>query len=117
MAKNPTNPKLKLFEDDPLTKVLKKEHWDKVDPFTFDFDESASSTLPKDKFTFEVKIGEDNDDEEEDLSKLKAPNLEDISVVKSEIYFDQKNIPRARFIFNVKNSGGEDVVGVYGKGG
>ncbi len=55
MAKNPTNPKLKLFEDDPLTKVLKKEHWDKVDPFTFDFDESASSTLPKDKLNPKVK--------------------------------------------------------------
>jgi hypothetical protein len=117
MATN--NPKLKLFEDDPLTKVLKKEHWDLVDPFTFQIDEGPVGTTPKDKFTFEVTIGDGNEDEPEDpgLTKLKAPNLEDITVVKSEIYFDQKNTPRARFIFNVKNSVGDDVIGVYGKGG
>lgn len=117
MAKN--NPKLKLFEDDPLTKVLKKEHWDLIDPFTFQLDEGPAGTNPKDKFTAEVNIGDDNEEEEDDPNKdkLKAPNLEDITVVKSEIYFDQKNIPKARFIFNVKNSAGEDVIGVFGKGG
>lgn len=119
MAKNPTNPKLKLFEDDPLAKALKKEHYDVVNPFTFNFDASADSTVPKSKFTFEATVGDDNDDGDNGDIKIKlaAPNLEDITVVKSEIYYDQKNVPHARFIFNVKNHVGDDVVGVYGKGG
>lgn len=117
MATN--NPKLKLFADDPLTKVIKKEHWDELDPFSYQIDEGPSGSFPNNKFTFEVNIGDNDDEPDEDPNKdkLKAPNLEDITVVKSEIYFDQKNIPRARFIFNVKNSAGDDVIGVYGKGG
>jgi|LauGreDrversion4_2_1035121.scaffolds.fasta_scaffold103634_1 hypothetical protein len=118
MAKN--NPKLKLFEDDPLVKALKKEHVDIINPFTYNFDDTPSGSLPANKFTFSAVIGEDDDDDTDStkpVEKLQAPNLEDISVVKSEIYYDQKGVPHARFIFNVKNHVGDDVVGVYGKGG
>jgi hypothetical protein len=118
MATN--NPKLKLFEDDPLVKALKKEHVDIINPFTYNFDDTPLGSLPENKFTFSPVIGEDDDDDDDStkpVEKLKAPNLEDITVVKSEIYYDQKGVPHARFVFNVKNHVGDDVVGVYGKGG
>jgi hypothetical protein len=116
MAKN--NPKLKLFEDDPLVKALKKEHVDIINPFTYAFDDGPAGSLPANKFTFSPVIGEDDEEEDDgSKSKLAAPNLEDITVVKSEIYYDQKGVPHARFIFNVKNHVGDGVVGVYGKGG
>jgi hypothetical protein len=123
MAKNPTNPKLKIFEDDPLVKVLKKEHYDIVDPFTYQISVDAAGSLPQPEFTFSAVIGDDSDDDTDDdgtalqIQKLSAPNLEDISLVKSEIYYDQKKVPHVRFIFNVKNHVGDEVLGVYGKGG
>jgi len=115
MAKN--NPKLKLFEDDPLVKALKKEHVDIINPFTYNFDDTPGGSLPNSKFTFSPIIGEDDEDDDKEKTKLAAPNLEDITLVKSEIYYDQKGVPQARFIFNVKNHVGDGVIGVYGKGG
>jgi hypothetical protein len=115
MAKN--NPKLKLFQDDPLVKALKKEHVDIINPFTYSFDNDPSGSLPAGKFTFSGIIGGDDPAEQTIPGGLAAPNLEDITLVKSEIYYDQKGVPQARFIFNVKNHVGDEVVGVYGKGG
>jgi hypothetical protein len=119
MAKN--NPKLKLFEDDPLVKVLKKEHYDIVDPFTYKILDNGAGSDPTFEATFSAVVGDDipDDDEEtnKDIQKLDAPNLEDITLVKSEIYYDQKKVPRIRFVFNVKNHVGDEVVGAYGKGG
>jgi hypothetical protein len=121
MATN--NPKLKLFEDDPLVKVLKKEHYDLVDPFTYKISDDVVGTLPKSEATFSAVFEDDNTTNEEDtdktdnIEKLDAPNLEDITLVKTEIYYDQKKVPHMRFIFNVKNHVGDEVVGVYGKGG
>jgi len=119
MAKN--NPKLKLFEDDPLVKVLKKEHYDIVDPFTYKIVDNGAGSDPTFEATFSAVVGDDNPDDGEetnkDIQKLDAPNLEDITLVKSEIYYDQKKVPRIRFVFNVKNHVGDEVVGAYGKGG
>jgi len=119
MAKN--NPKLKLFEDDPLVKVLKKEHYDIVDPFTYKIVDNGAGSDPTFEATFSAVVGDDNPDDDEetnkDIKKLDAPNLEDITLVKSEIYYDQKKVPRIRFVFNVKNHVGDEVVGAYGKGG
>ena len=120
MAKN--NPKLKLFEDDPLVKVLKKEHYDIVDPFTYKILDNGAGADPKFEATFSAVVGDDNPDDENtdpvtNIEKLDAPNLEDITLVKSEIYYDQKKVPHNRFIFNVKNHVGDEVVGAYGKGG
>jgi hypothetical protein len=119
MAKN--NPKLKLFEDDPLVKVLKKEHYDIVDPFTYKILDNGAGSDPTFEATFSAVVGDDNPDDDEetnkDIQKLDAPNLEDITLVKSEIYYDQKKVPRIRFVFNVKNHVGDEVVGAYGKGG
>ncbi|NDB81343.1 MAG: hypothetical protein EB127_01145 [Alphaproteobacteria bacterium] len=121
MATN--NPKLKLFEDDPLIKVLKKEHYDLVDPFTYQIQADVVGTLPKPEATFSAVVSDDNTDDEEandpatKIQKLDAPNLEDITLVKTEIYYDQKKVPHMRFVFNVKNHVGDEVIGVYGKGG
>jgi hypothetical protein len=121
MAKN--NPKLKLFEDDPLVKVLKKEHYDTVDAFTYQISDNGAGADPKFEATFSAVVGDDNEDDDDNtgsvqnIEKLESPNLEDITLVKSEIYYDQKKVPRMRFIFNVKNHVGDEVVGAYGKGG
>ena len=121
MANN--NPKLKLFEDDPLVKVLKKEHYDLVDPFTYQISDNGAGSDPKFEATFSAVVGDDNEDDDEytdpskNIQKLDAPNLEDITLVKSEIYYDQKKVPHIRFVFNVKNHVGDEVIGAYGKGG
>ena len=121
MATN--NPKLKLFEDDPLVKVLKKEHYDIVDTFTYQILDNGLAADPTFEATFSAVVGDDNTDDEEssdpskEIQKLDAPNLEDITLVKSEIYYDQKKVPHMRFIFNVKNHVGDEVIGAYGKGG
>jgi hypothetical protein len=121
MAKN--NPKLKLFEDDPLIKILKKEHYDIVDPFTYQIKDDGAAADPTFEATFSAVVGDGNLDENEnkdpytDIQKLDAPNLEDITLIKSEIYYDQKKVPHIRFVFNVKNHVGDEVIGAYGKGG
>jgi predicted ATPase len=121
MAKN--NPKLKLFEGDPLIKVLKKEHYDIVNPFTYIISDNGAGEDPTFEDTFSVVVEDNTSDNQQnaDLStniqKLDAPNLEDITLVKSEIYYDQKKVPHIRFVFNVKNHIGDEVIGAYGKGG
>lgn len=124
MAKNPVNPKLKLFADDPLTKALKREHWDEINPFTYTISSDPLSSLPQIEYTFSdiVADGDDSSAAPGDplylgVQKLEAPNLEDITVIKAELYYDQKKVPKMRFVFNVKNHVGEGVVGVKGKGG
>ena len=121
MANN--NPKLKLFEDDPLVKVLKKEHYDIVDSFTYQISDNGAGATPKFESTFSDDIlnediqDENNTDTTSNIQKLDAPNLEDITLVNSEIYYDQKKVPHMSFIFNVKNHVGDEVIGAYGKGG
>ena len=92
-------------------------------PFTYKISDDVVGTLPKSEATFSAVFEDDNTTNEEDtdktdnIEKLDAPNLEDITLVKTEIYYDQKKVPHMRFIFNVKNHVGDEVVGVYGKGG
>ena len=114
--------KVKLLPDDKLTSVLKTHLFDTADPFDYSMSTDESGSTPKDTFVFSPDVTEDESSGEDGLAgdtvvKYGAPNLEDIVLVKSEIYYDQKKVPHARFIFNVKNHIGDEVVGAYGIGG
>jgi hypothetical protein len=41
-----------------------------------------------------------------------VPHMDDVSIVKNSTYVDAKNNVRTKIIFKVKNSSGEDIVGV-----
>jgi len=109
-------PKIKLFPDDPLVKKLKSEHYELINPFSYSISSDSVASLPEDPE--DPQAPEDPEYPEDPTDQnAEAPSLEDITVVKSEIYYDSKNVPHARFIFNIKNHVGDSVVGVYGKGG
>jgi hypothetical protein len=100
--------KLLLFEGDPLIKTLKPDYYVIVG------DNSLKSILdPVDN------LDPDEDPEgPEDLSeRLGAPSLSDITLVSKTMVTDKNKNQYVEFVFNVKNSGGETVVGaeVYGQ--
>ena len=102
--------KLLLFEGDPLIKTLKPDYYIIVG------DDSLKSII-----TPAVDIlnpGEEDPGEdpgEENL--LKSPSLSDITLVSKTMVTDKNKNQYVEFVFNVKNSGGETVVGaeVYGQ--
>jgi hypothetical protein len=100
--------RLLLFEGDPLIKTLKPDYYIIVG------DNSLKSILdPVDN------LDPDEDPEgPEDLSeRLGAPSLSDITLVSKTMVTDKNKNQYVEFVFNVKNSGGETVVGaeVYGQ--
>lgn len=104
--------KLMLFPGDPLIKILKPDYYIIVDPGSLDviYD---SGVDPED----EDYIDPDEEQEEEENSGLKAPSLSDISLVSKTMVTDKNKNQFIEFVFNIKNSGGDSVVGVeaYGK--
>ena len=104
--------KLILFPGDPLIKTLKPEYYVIVDPGSLEviFDSS-------------VNAGEgDPDDPEDDpddpyVNNLKSPSLSDITLVSKTMVTDKNKNQFIEFVFNVKNSGGDTVIGaeVYGQ--
>ena len=106
--------KLLLFPGDPLINVLKPDYYVIVDPGSLDviFDPS----------------GEEGDGDPDDpnnpyrpqnpfVNNLKAPSLSDITLVSKTIITDKNKNQFVEFVFNVKNSGGDTVIGaeVYGQ--
>jgi hypothetical protein len=103
--------KLLLFEGDPLIKTLKPDYYAIVgkdtltgiadptgeDPGT----EDPGEELPEDPW----------------VNTLKAPSLSDITLVSKTMITDKNKNQYIEFVFNVKNSGGETVVGaeIYGQ--
>jgi hypothetical protein len=54
--------------------------------------------------------GEPDDPE---LPEIKSrPNLSDISVISNEVVYDAANNPTAKLVFKIKNSSGEELIGV-----
>ena len=100
--------KLLLFEGDPLIKTLKPDYYVIVG------DNSLKSILDS-----VDNLDPDEDPEgPEDLSeRLGAPSLSDITLVSKTMVTDKNKNQYVEFVFNVKNSGGETVVGaeVYGQ--
>lgn len=102
--------KLLLFPGDPLIKTLKPDYYVIVEPGTLNvlFDSGVDPQDP-----------EDPDEEPEDsyTDELKAPSLSDITLVSKTMITDKNKNQFVEFVFNVKNSGGDTVIGaeVYGQ--
>jgi hypothetical protein len=102
--------KLLLFEGDPLIKTLKPDYY---------------AIVGKDTLTgIADPTGEDPgfDPEDPELPEdpgdgLRAPSLSDITLVSKTMVTDKNKNQYVEFVFNVKNSGGETVVGaeIYGQ--
>lgn len=105
--------KLLLFEGDPLIKTLKPDYYIIVG------DNSLKSiTNPVDNEDQEGDFEDEEFEGPEDLSeRLGAPSLSDITLVSKTMVTDKNKNQYVEFVFNVKNSGGETVVGaeVYGQ--
>jgi hypothetical protein len=103
--------KLMLFPGDPLIKTLKPDYYVIVDPGSLDvvFNSSVDAN------------DEDPDDPDEPddpyVNNLKAPSLSDITLVSKTMVTDKNKNQFIEFVFNVKNSGGDTVIGaeVYGQ--
>jgi hypothetical protein len=108
--------KFTLVDGDPLIDVLKPEL---VNVVPANYLSGKSSNIdgkddPEDPFD-----PDDPEDPEDpgDESKLKAPNLSDITILKKEKVRDGNGNDFVRFTINVKNHVGDAVVGVkvYGQ--
>ena len=104
--------KLMLFPGDPLIKTLKPDYYIIVDPGSLSviFD---SGVNPEDD---DYADPEEEEEEEEESSGLKAPSLSDITLVSKTMVTDKNKNQFVEFVFNVKNSGGDTVIGVEGYG-
>jgi hypothetical protein len=106
----PKEKKLLLFPGDPLIKVLKPEYYIIVDPGTL---QVVASSFPD---ASEGLFGDPDDPKNEPddifVNELKAPSLSDITLVSKTMITDNNKNQFVEFVFNVKNSGGDTVVGV-----
>lgn len=105
--------KLLLFPGDPLIKILKPDYYALVEPGSLNV-----------IFDSAIDPGEDPEDPEDpgddpgdETVFLAAPSLSDISLVSKTMVTDKNKNQYVEFVFNVKNSGGETVVGaeIYGQ--
>ena len=101
--------KLLLFPGDPLIKTLKPDYYIIVDPGSLDVIYESGVDPEDDPYL-------DPEDEEEENSGLRAPSLSDITLVSKTIVTDKNKNQFVEFVFNVKNSGGDTVIGVEGYG-
>ena len=108
--------KLLLFPGDPLINVLKPDYYVIVEPGSLDviFNSSADASDgdPDDP------DDPNNPDDPGDpfVNNLKAPSLSDITLVSKKMVTDKNKNQFVEFVFNVKNSGGDTVIGVEGYG-
>jgi hypothetical protein len=104
--------KLMLFPGDPLIKTLKPDYYVIVDPGSleviFDSSADASEGDPDDP---------EDDPEDPYVNNLKSPSLSDITLVSKTMVTDKNKNQFIEFVFNVKNSGGDTVIGaeIYGQ--
>ena len=99
-----------LFPGDPLINTLKPDYYIIVDPSTLNV-----------IFDSGVDPAEDPDDPENqpgdsDVTTLKAPSLSDITLVRKTMITDKNKNQFVEFVFNIKNSGGDTVIGVEAYG-
>lgn len=104
--------KLMLFPGDPLIKTLKPDYYVIVDPGSLNviFDPSVDASDDNPDEIDEVDV------EEEPPAGLKAPSLSDITLVSKTMVTDKNKNQFVEFVFNIKNSGGNTVIGVEGYG-
>jgi hypothetical protein len=99
--------KLLLLPNDPLIKVLKPDYYVIV----------SEDSLTKITDPGEGGEGGEGGKGGEVVEGLKAPSLSDITLVSKTMITDKNKNQYVEFVFNIKNSGGETVVGaeVYGQ--
>jgi hypothetical protein len=91
---------------------LKPDYYVIVDPGSleviFDSSADASEGDPDDP---------EDDPEDPYVNNLKAPSLSDITLVSKTMVTDKNKNQFIEFVFNVKNSGGDTVIGaeIYGQ--
>ena len=105
--------KLMLFPGDPLIKTLKPDYYIIVEPGTLNviFDSGVDIEIDPDEDP------EDEPQDDPDVVVLKSPSLSDITLVSKTMVTDKNKNQFVEFVFNVKNSGGDTVIGaeVYGQ--
>jgi hypothetical protein len=104
--------KLLLLEGDPLIKTLKPDYYVIVGKDTL-----KSIMDPTGAEDPGEEDPEDPEEPGESGDGLKAPSLSDITLVSKTMVTDKNKNQYVEFVFNVKNSGGETVVGaeIYGQ--
>jgi hypothetical protein len=103
--------KLLLFPGDPLIKTLKPDYYIIVDPGSLDVIYDSELDPDDEDYT-----DPEEEQEEEENSGLKAPSLSDITLVSKTMVTDKNKNQFVEFVFNIKNSGGDSVIGVEGYG-
>lgn len=118
--------KVQLPKDSPLIGVLKTDQYDIVDLYTNQVEKTYVPSLP-DPQEPEDPFNPDETGEGDELSNLLAPNLEDITLIGKtgkryssgqvvtdpDIYYDANNNRFLKVKFEVKNSVGDIVTGVW----
>lgn len=100
--------KLLLFPGDPLINVLKPDYYTIVNPNTL-------ASVYKDE-SDEDGEGETDPRDPPEVNDLAAPSLSDIKFVSATMVTDKNKNQYVEFVFNIKNSGGDTVIGVNGYG-
>lgn len=108
--------KLLLTADDPLTKILKKELFEIVDPNSLNVKGTMySGTSGEYTFVDDPGNGGDGSDPGPD-NPYEAPSLDDITLISKTMKTDKNGNQYVEFKFSVKNHVGDQVIGVNGYG-
>jgi hypothetical protein len=108
--------KLLLTADDPLTKILKKELFEIVDPNSLNVKGIAYSG-DSGEYQFNDGAGDSNENPDTpSAADLEAPTLDDITLVSKTMKTDKNGNQYVEFKFSVKNHVGDQVIGVNGYG-
>lgn len=101
--------KLLLFPGDPLINTLKPDYYIIVDPSTLD-------AIGDDTPGFDPLGDDPEEDIEVEIDTANGPSLSDITLVSKTMVTDANKNQYVEFVFNIKNSVGDAVVGVNGYG-
>lgn len=114
-SKIPKSKKLLLYPGDPLIGVLSPDSYVIVQKGSLEPVESFSDSIEEDE---DARYGGDLSGEGDvvDEDPRLAPKLEDISLVSKTMVTDGNGNQFVEFKFNIKNSVGDEVVGVNGYG-
>ena len=106
--------KIQLLPDDPLTKILKTEHFDLLDPNSFQVDITDSTVTLTDKNPSDSQIPDEIVPEDPnvtpDVPEYPAPNIEDISVLSQTLKTDASVKQYWEFKFRVINKMGDRTI-------
>jgi hypothetical protein len=107
--------KLLLFPGDPLINVLKPDYYVVVDPGSLEVITAPFLDASEYDPTGDDPV-EDEPEDRQPAGGLAAPSLSDITLVSKTMVTDKNKNQFVEFVFNIKNSGGDTVIGVEGYG-